>query len=268
MRRIGLIAACVPFFASICVQVDAQDRATIIKRLEDQYTITKATADKNEIVTAGSVLVLLKDNLMMDSGSNLYQNTYKGGRIVQNTFGKVMGRLDHLSPGSVGQRTYVAGEKMWLTKIDVFGDAVSLELLTDAINGQRYHAALKFPFPAKGIPKADDIVAQVAEVFKAQPFEEASQVQAPAAQQEPQQQVQQPAAAAAPSPEIAPIAPPPPPVDAPPPAPKTLSLGQSQDEVVAILGQPDKIAKLGTKQIYYYKDLKVTFLANKVTDVQ
>jgi len=54
----------------------------------------------------------------------------------------------------------------------------------------------------------------------------------------------------------------------PPPQPQTIQLGQTTDEVVAALGQPDKIVNLGAKQIYVYKDLKVTFLKGKVSDVQ
>jgi hypothetical protein len=38
--------------------------------------------------------------------------------------------------------------------------------------------------------------------------------------------------------------------------------------VLAALGKPDKIVNLGAKQIYVYKDLKVTFLNGKVSDVQ
>jgi hypothetical protein len=34
------------------------------------------------------------------------------------------------------------------------------------------------------------------------------------------------------------------------------------------LGQPEKIVNLGTKQIYVYKDLKITFVSGKVSDVQ
>jgi hypothetical protein len=67
---------------------------------------------------------------------------------------------------------------------------------------------------------------------------------------------------------MAPIAPPPPPADAPPPAPKTIALKQTKDEVVANFGQPTKVVKLGTKEIDYYPDMKVTFVNSKVTDVQ
>jgi hypothetical protein len=38
--------------------------------------------------------------------------------------------------------------------------------------------------------------------------------------------------------------------------------------VKAALGNPDKIVNLGTKLIYVYKDIKVTFLNGKVSDVQ
>jgi hypothetical protein len=62
----------------------------------------------------------------------------------------------------------------------------------------------------------------------------------------------------------APIAPPPPPAGPPP----TIALGQTVDQVTAGLGQPTRVIDLGTKKIYVYKDMKVTFKAGKVSDVQ
>jgi hypothetical protein len=61
------------------------------------------------------------------------------------------------------------------------------------------------------------------------------------------------------------IAPPPPPTDTPPP---TVALKQTKDQVTAILGQPLKAAKIGTKEIFYYKDMKVTFLNGKVSNIE
>ncbi|MGA3371762.1 MAG: hypothetical protein ABSC48_08385 [Terracidiphilus sp.] len=61
------------------------------------------------------------------------------------------------------------------------------------------------------------------------------------------------------------IAPPPPPPDTPPP---TISLGQTMDQVTAILGGPLKVANLGGKSIFYYKDMKVTFTNGKVSNVE
>jgi hypothetical protein len=50
--------------------------------------------------------------------------------------------------------------------------------------------------------------------------------------------------------------------------PPTLTLGLSVDDVKSIQGEPQKIVDLGTKKIYVYKDLKITFTDGKVTDIQ
>ena len=53
-----------------------------------------------------------------------------------------------------------------------------------------------------------------------------------------------------------------------PAAPVTVALGQTTDQVKAILGNPMKTADLGTKTIYYYDGMKVVFKAGKVSDVE
>lgn len=53
-----------------------------------------------------------------------------------------------------------------------------------------------------------------------------------------------------------------------PVATATISLGQSTDDVKAALGQPVRIINLGPKTIYQYKDMKITFKAGKVSDVE
>src|SRR6266436_4373554 len=55
---------------------------------------------------------------------------------------------------------------------------------------------------------------------------------------------------------------------APPPEPQQIEKGQTPDQVKAAIGVPDKIVNLGPKQIYVYKDIKVTFLNGRVSDVQ
>jgi hypothetical protein len=50
--------------------------------------------------------------------------------------------------------------------------------------------------------------------------------------------------------------------------PQTIQLGQSTNDVQTALGKPDKVVNLGAKQIWVYKDLKVTFKDGKVSDVQ
>lgn len=50
--------------------------------------------------------------------------------------------------------------------------------------------------------------------------------------------------------------------------PQTVQLGMTTDQVQSALGKPEKIFNVGAKQIYVYKDVKVTFLNGKVSDVQ
>lgn len=273
--------------ATALLALGQDPKAAIQQKLESEYAVTQTTAAEDDIVTAGSILVLKKSNLMMTptTSTNMYQNTYKDGKITQNSLGKADGwlRKARRLPGmssmssatSTDVRTYVTGEKMWLTKIDVKDDGVVLSLFTDAINDVRYKADLKFPWPKGTTLPVDQVDKTVAEVFSVQPADDskaqdqqqsskdakaqpaagsaAAAVQAPAAPAKP---------AEAPPP---PIAPPPPPTDAPT---QTIAVGQTTDQVVATVGQPQRIIKLSSKEIYVYKDMKITFVGGKVKDVQ
>jgi hypothetical protein len=48
----------------------------------------------------------------------------------------------------------------------------------------------------------------------------------------------------------------------------SIQLGQTRDQVISMLGQPDRKAVVGTKEIYFYKDMKVTLQDGAVSDVQ
>ena len=262
-------------------------KATIQKKLESEYKLTKTTDDKSDIVTAGSVVVLQKDKLAMvpvTSAANPCPNNYKDGKLSVRT--EAAGRatssrrfpclaIPSLAPTKAPQtRNFVTGEKFWVTKIEVRDagkqSGIYFEFFTDAINDVRYKTSLMIAFKG-GMPSPDDALKLVQEVLTVQPSEDAKdEKKAPEGKRRPL-----PAAAAAPAPveppapvaeaAPAPIEPPPPP---PAEAPATVSLGQTPDEVVAALGQPLKKAKVGTKEIYFYKDLKVTFVNNKVKDIQ
>jgi hypothetical protein len=55
---------------------------------------------------------------------------------------------------------------------------------------------------------------------------------------------------------------------APAPPSVNIEIGQTIDQVKAALGEPVKTVNLGTKKIYVYKDMKITFKEGKVVDVQ
>jgi len=95
-----------------------QDRkAEIQKSLSSQFTLTQTTADKSDIATAGAVLVLHKNGLVMYSTANPMppQSIYKKGKIARNVnfwrdVGNAMATQAEASDDIV-QRNFVAGEK-------------------------------------------------------------------------------------------------------------------------------------------------------------
>jgi hypothetical protein len=237
-------------------------RRAIEWRLLSQFKPTKATADKDTILAAGTVIVLRKDDLVLYPTDRRFgpANTYKDAKITQGFFGT----LDKTSRSGF-TRTFVAGEKLWFTRVvfEAKGDDVNIEFLSDPFGDVRYWGTLKFPYPKGSPPTPDDFAKTVAQVIRAD--------NAPVSLSAPPVEISRITAVVPPSPPapveqaLPPIPPPPPPVDQPPP---TVSRGQTQDEVVASFGQPVRIANLGTKQILYYKDFKVTLVNGKVTDVQ
>lgn len=294
MSKIMMPSCLIGLLLAACFCGYAQDpKAAIQQKLVSQYALTQPTAANDDIVTAGAVLVLKKGPLMMVDATNSvnpYPTTYKDGKM-KNGAAKAKSFLGGLSSvpgfssvpgasqanGGPGTRTFVPGEKMWVTGIDVRDNGVIFSLFTDAYSDVRYKTTLTFAFPKSGMPPAEQVEKLVAEVFDVQPADDANakgqQSAAPAGQPAAAGSAQ-PAQAASAAQPVAPQQPQeaaPPPIAPPPPAPadpKTIALKQTTEQVIANFGQPEKIIKLGTKEIYVYKDMKVTFVGGKVTDVQ
>ena len=264
-RAIKSITVLAILFSCLGARPCRADQAVgLQKQLETKYSITKTTADKTDIVTAGSVLILEKDRLLMYATTTGAppQNTYNNGKLSAGafaahekaqSFGTFIG---HPPPKSVTTRYYVTGEKFWVTRIDTLADGVVFTLFTDAVNDVRYYCTLKFVYPHGATPAADQVLSMVGEVLKVQQDDSAAadnkgdQQQAGAGQDQgqPQQAAQQDAQPAQP--------------------PPTIQMGQTEDEVVGMIGQPEKKIVLGSKEIFVYKDIKVTFIGGKVADVQ
>jgi hypothetical protein len=147
------------------------------------------------------------------------------------------------------------GNKLYVTKMDVNEKKSSILLFLiqcDSCNGATDRSSLKsavaFQFASNFLSTAEP--GQVMDVI--------NQVLAPDAPAG-----AQPAVAASPQPAAAP-----PPVQ--PAQPAQIQIGNSPAQVEAILGQPDTKIPLGSKLIYVYKaqSLKVTFIDQKVSDVQ
>jgi hypothetical protein len=196
----------------------------------------------SDIVTAGTVLILKRNGLALGHADNTYIN----------------GRLYHQrsSLPFAESTTLGAGEKVWVTKIIVNQGGAFFELLADPSANPRYSAGVLFPFPLGPIPSPDEVERTVNELFGVvlaeapAPFTNAPRP---------------PAASDLTPPPAPPMVPPPPPV-VPAASSKVVRRGMSIDEVVAVLGQPNRIADEGAKKIYIYEDLELIFVNGKVTE--
>jgi hypothetical protein len=230
-------------------------KLTVRQAIEAKFPLTKATADRTDIVTAGAVIDLMKDDLYMFSpaASMLATPAYKDGKFAYGMIDKTK-ILAAKKAGTV--RQFVAGEKFWLIGLDIQDDAAVLEFLSDPISDTRYKTKVKYPYPSGAMPAPEVFLAKIEESIKAEPSEDKQPAAAPARPG--------PAPASAPPPPPAPdLPPPPPPTDAPPPV-----KDQTKDQVVKAFGQPTSINRAGAKEIDIYPGMKVTYVNGKVTDVQ
>lgn len=244
-------------------------------QLAAKYKLVKLGTDSTglAVLEAGTVLVIKKGGIISVPSGNavILPSTVKDSQVhaASNTaaqgvskFLKWKGVSDPTGAGSTDTKFLTVGEKVYVSKIDVNrkDSKVALTIIEcDTCNSvqdpSQRRAQVVFQFPKDYLSGADggqvsDLINQTLEIEAADSGQQDQQGQdaqgqnAQAQQQAPQQPAQ------------------------PPQPPPTIQLGQTPDEVTGALGQPEKIVNLGAKQIYYYKDMKITFVKGKVSDVQ
>jgi len=163
--------------------------------------------------------------------------------------------------GGAKTRWFVVGELVFPMALEI--DFKNNGILLTAVSLDGLKGRVRFQFPSGFLATADTMAIQdvISQVFSInQPIDGKKAAPAEVISAEPAQ----PAA----TPQFDPIAPPPPPADEPVRAPITISIGDSKEQVVAAFGQPEKIVRLERREIYYFKDLKVTFTDGKVSNVE
>lgn len=268
----ALIAGIVLLAATIFPMSLATAQAVSLQeQLAAQYKLVKMGSDTSgpSVVEAGTLLAIQKGGILGVPYSDKTVLTTKyengtvhspGGLMVQGRKA-LFGRFSQTQ--SEGQTTHLfaKGDKVYPTKIDVnlAKDNVTLSIVAcDTCNKTdppTYNKAqVSFQFPAGTLANAsagqvEDMIGQLLSIStddSQQAGDQGGNNQQGGDQGAAQGQAQQ----------------------APPPEPQQIEKGQTPDQVKAALGNPDKIVNLGTKQIYVYKDLKVTFINGKVSDVQ
>jgi hypothetical protein len=221
--------------------------------LRNDYPISKVSG-KGAVIQAGIVVTLQQDGMKAVPGTyHPYGNHIKKGeRIKQNMLQQPGIHRDYLTSA----RFLQVGERAYVTKIEVKDSEVLFEIQTcgncdpGAPEPSPYRGSLAVQFQKGYLSTMDAqaIEATINQVLAASSTATAPPPEnPPAPQQAPQQQQPEPQPQAQPA---------------------TIEIGQTTDQVLSALGKPDRIAKVGTKEIYVYKDLKVTFIDGKVSDVQ
>jgi hypothetical protein len=250
----------------------AQAPVSLQEQLTAQYKLVKMGSDTSgySVVEKGTLLAIQKGGILAVpyGDQNVLSNKYENGTIHAPSGLSLMGRKSIMGKFGKEQTTHLfaVGDKVYPMKIDVnpAKDTVTLEIVAcDTCNKTdppTYNKAnVVFQFPRGSLANAaaggvEDTIGQVLTISNDDAQQDQGGGQQGADQggggqqaggQDQGQQAQQPAA-----------------------EPQSIEKGMTPDQVEAAMGQPDKKVNLGSKQIYVYKDLKVTFLNGKVSDVQ
>ena len=239
------------------------------QRLRIEFMPTKFETKRGQMSVAqpGVVLVVLHNDIVASpmAGLSLMQNSFKDGKMKHG-----ISSLMRQSATESGSRTLQAGERVFVHKVELKDNSVLFGLICDEmVGGIRHKATVSFQFP-KGYlasPEPGQPENSIARVFR---------IEQEGSPQGGQRQPVQPQTAPLPPIE----APPPPPeLSAPPPQgsafpaipageTKSIQMGQTTQQVVVSFGPPLRTATLGVKTIYFYQDMKVTFVNGKVADVE
>jgi len=252
----------------------AAQAVSLQEQLAAQYKLVKMGSDTSgySVVEEGTLLAIQKGGLLgvPYSDTSVQNNKYEGGvvKAPNALLSKGIGFGMKKFGKEQTTKLFAKGDKVYPTKIDVNvdKDTVTMGIVAcDTCNKTdppTYNKAnVVFVFPKGSLAKAsagevEDTIGQLLSVSS----EDAQKAGDQGGQQQggDQQQgggdqgaQQQPAAQ-----------------DQPQAEPASIDKGMTTDQVQAAMGKPDKIVNLGTKTIYYYKDMKVIFLSGKVSDVQ
>jgi len=273
----------IPAAAILCVMALLQTQAaaqsgapTLQEQLAAQYKLVKMGSDTSgySVVEEGTLLALQKGGVIgvPYSDKTSLTNKYENGTIhgpsaaMTEARKKLFGHFSQTQ--SEGQTTHLfkKGDKVYPTKIEVKldKDLVVLGIVAcDTCNNTDPQlwakANVEFQFPKGSLGKAsagdvEDTIGQLLSISDDSQQQSQGGDQQGGQQEGGQQQQGQPQGGGQQQQAEA--------------EPQTIQMGMTSDQVVAAMGKPAKMVNLGPKQIYVYKDLKVTFLNGKVVDVQ
>jgi hypothetical protein len=268
------LLACVAITMTLAMATaNAQTPVSLQEQLAAQYKVVKMGADSSgpAVVDAGTVLAIQKGGILAVpySDQSILSTKYQDGtvRSPNTLLSKGIGFGMKKFGKEQTTHLFAVGDKVYPSKIEVnpAKDSVALSIVAcDSCNKTDpptyYKATVVFQFAKGALAKAsagevEDTIGQLLSINEDNGQDQGGQEQG---QQEQGQQGGQPGGQRGQAQQAAQRE----------AEPQTIEKGQTPDQVQAALGKPEKIVNLGAKQLYIYKDMKVTFVNGKVTDVQ
>lgn len=240
----------------------------VVEALQKKYLVTETTPDHEQVTKDGVTMSLKCAGVYSLPTSNLIvpDNKVADGKIQPPSM------FARMTWTNMGSHVLQTGDKVYITKIDKKGESGD-ELLRFTIltvdplnvNGQdaqrKYYATVSFKFKKGYLDDSspEDVEKIIEAVLAPDAGDSPVENNSAAAQPEdhlgpPSQRAPAPAAS---SPAPAPAGPPP-----------IISIGESSTEVLQAMGMPLQMIDLGKKKTYVYKNMKIIFIDDKVSDVQ
>ena len=277
-QRFGVLipGVTVLFAGLVCATPAVAQAPTLLEQLTAQYKVAKMGSDTSgySVTDAGTLLAIQKGGIMgvPYSDKTVLTTKYENGTVhgpnamMTEARKRMFGHFSQTQ--NEGQTTHLfqKGDKVYPTKVDVNvdKDTVLLAIVacdtcnkTDPPTYNKANVVFQFPKGARAKASAGDVEDTIGQLLSisddSQDAQGGDQQQQQGGQQQGQQNQggQQAQGGGQQQGE-----------------PQTIQMGMTPDQVQGALGQPEKIVNLGAKQIYVYKDLKVTFFGGRVVDVQ
>jgi hypothetical protein len=249
----------------------------VVEALQRKYTVTQMTPDNQQVTKDGTTMVMkcagvytLPSTAMMEPDNTVQNGSLKGASMIAK-----------MTYVKFGTHVLQSGEKVYITKIENkngSGDELRLTILSvdpldlsDGSGQQRFKGVISFKFKKGYLDETppEEIEAAVEAILSPDTGGDDAQGGGNGGQGDGNGGPAQgpPPRPPAPAPRPVAAAPPPPP-PAPAGPPPTVSIGESSTQVLQALGMPLQMVDLGKKKTYIYKNMKVIFIDDKVSDVQ
>lgn len=262
------------FATALLVLPGGAQAPTLEEQLSAQYKLVKMGSDTSgySVVDKGTLLAIQKGGILgvPYSDQSILSTKYENGTVhsPNNVLSKGIGFGMKRFGKEQTTHLFASGDKVYPSKVEVnlSKDTVTIGIVacdtcnkTDPPTYNKANVVFQFPKGTLASASAGSVEDTIGQLLAVSNDDQGGQQSADQGGQQPtaDQGAPQQAAAQQPAPQDQPAA-----------EPASIEKGQTPDQVQAALGKPDKIVNLGSKQIYVYKDLKVTFLNGKVSDVQ